>query len=157
MNTQKENYKKLEELGLLDVINDGYIEIVNPPYLKFTMEVIRHPSPEKYRIAMTHWNNQGGDLMHDPDMECIINTSEKTLSARTYQQDYIGIYDTAEINDGNLDELDIKKATGMDDFLSIWLGNLNDQGFGKVLNSKKKLLNRIKSKFKKKIKKVNQY
>ncbi len=127
-NIQEENYKKLEELGFLEVIEHKYIGIDNYPYLRFTIEVIWENSPTNFRIAMDHWTEQNGDLMHDPDMECVIDTEAKTISARTYQLDGAGVYDTAE-RDG---EIDTKLAADLDEFLALWLGNLKDQGFGEV-------------------------
>jgi hypothetical protein len=147
---QKENYKKMDKLGFLTVKKEGYIKIKNPSYTQLSVDLLSIYPSGAYRIAMTHWSEQNGDLMHDPDMECVINPSEQTVSARTYQQDYLGIYDAAEIYDDDSKVTIIsQKAEEMDEFLSTWLDNLKSQGFGDVLNHERSPLLRIKKGIKK--------
>ena len=74
-------------------------------------------------IAMAHNYIQNGDVMADPDMEIQINYLNKSVQAKTFQQDGLGVYQSAW-NDPN-PSLELE----LNSFLYIWLGNIQDQGF----------------------------
>ncbi len=82
----------------------------------------------KNRISMTHYYEQNGDLVPDPDMEIKINPENKTAHACHYQDAsiYCEVYP-----EGNTDP---KQFFGQNDFLRTWLGNIKEQGFTPVEN-----------------------
>lgn len=45
------------------------------------------------RIAISHYYTQNGDSLADPDMEFVFDHEEKTLNARTFQQDNLNRFD----------------------------------------------------------------
>ena len=74
-------------------------------------------------IAMAHNYIQNGDVMADPDMEIQINYLNKSAQAKTFQQDGLGVYQSAW-NEAN-PSLELE----LNSFLYFWLGNIQDQGF----------------------------
>jgi len=74
-------------------------------------------------IAMAHNYIQNGDVMADPDMEIQINYLNKSAQAKTFQQDGLGVYQSAW-NEAN-PSLELE----LNSFLYTWLGNIQDQGF----------------------------
>ena len=77
------------------------------------------------RISITHYGEQNGDLMADPDMELIIDFDKKEILPATYQNDYAGIYQEV-YSDNNQwgPELSRELTT----FLNTWLKNIEFQG-----------------------------
>lgn len=57
-------------------------------------------------IAISHYYEQNGDAMADPDMEFAYDNDRKTLQARTYQQDALQRYDEVYGDDGYNEELE---------------------------------------------------
>lgn len=79
------------------------------------------------RISMTHFYDRNGDLFHDPDMEMVFDLKEETISARTYQQDGLGVYQTTE--NENLQVIRAKLEKQLNGFLRQWLSNIKAQGY----------------------------
>jgi hypothetical protein len=79
------------------------------------------------RISLSHYYRQSGDMMADPDMEFVIDREADTLSARTYQQDNRGLYQSADGDDGGIK--DERLARRLDSFARQWLSNIKSQGY----------------------------
>lgn len=91
---QKENYQKLRHLAP-ELFTDERKSVHfkgGAHNLPITIEWI-----DEDRIAISSYYEQNGDSMADPDMEFVIDTNAHTLSARTYQQDNLGIYQEVEM------------------------------------------------------------
>ena len=121
MNIYEQNYKNISLL-INDILTNkrDYIKITRSGYMPLTIELLNKTS-EYIVISMTHYYEQNGDLMADPDMEIQIYPTKSEAYALTYQQDNLGIYHTAE--DGE----SIKASLNL--FLKEWLNNLKLQGF----------------------------
>lgn len=77
------------------------------------------------RISLSHYYEQNGDLMSDPDMELILDLKNETLTAATYKQDNLMIYHEA-YNDTKL--IDPALEIELNGFLEDWLKNIKAQG-----------------------------
>jgi uncharacterized protein YqiB (DUF1249 family) len=82
-------------------------------------------------VALSHYYEQNGDLIADPDMVVRIDTNAETVEALTFQDTctYREVY-----LDGN--RVDVKAKRELNAFLVQWLTNLIDQGhrLGPVVN-----------------------
>ena len=96
MNIYEQNYKNISLL-INDILANkrDYIKIIKSGYMPLTIELLNRTS-EYIVISMTHYYEQNGDLMADPDMEIQIYPIKSEAYALTYQQDNLGIYHTAE-------------------------------------------------------------
>lgn len=76
-------------------------------------------------IAISHYYEQNGDAMADPDMEFAYDNDRKTLQARTYQQDALQRYDEVYGNDGYNEELEEE----LNLFAYQWFQSIEKQGY----------------------------
>lgn len=100
-------------------------------YLRFTAGDAFMPLSMDYlgenRISISHTYLQNGDLMADPDMEFVFDLENKTLSARTFQQDGIALYQTVENQQGEVDNLDLERQ--LNSFARQWFDNIQSQDY----------------------------
>jgi hypothetical protein len=94
-------------------------------------------NPESISISLTHYGEQNGDLMADPDMEIRIYSEYKTIEALSFQNDYIGIYQRVYREPNRVN---IRLKEELNQFLNTWLKNLNNQGFKNWFNSSLSLI-----------------
>lgn len=76
-------------------------------------------------IAISHYYEQNGDAMADPDMEFAYDNDRKTLQARTYQQDALQRYDEVYGDDGYNEELEEE----LNLFAHEWFQTIENQGY----------------------------
>ena len=76
-------------------------------------------------IAISHYYEQNGDAMADPDMEFAYDNDRKTLQARTYQQDALQRYDEVHGDDGYNEELEEE----LNLFAHEWFQTIEKQGY----------------------------
>ena len=76
-------------------------------------------------IAISHYYEQNGDAMADPDMEFAYDNDRKTLQARTYQQDALQRYDAVYGNDGYNEQLEEE----LNLFAHQWFQTIEQQGY----------------------------
>ena len=76
-------------------------------------------------IAISHYYEQNGDAMADPDMEFAYDNDKKTLQARTYQQDALQRYDEVYGDDGYNEELEEE----LNLFAHEWFQTIEKQGY----------------------------
>ena len=100
-------------------------------YLRFTAGDAFMPLSMDYlgqnRISISHTYLQNDDPMADPDMEFVFDLENKTLSARTFQQDGIGLYQTVENQQGEVDNLDLERQ--LNSFARQWFDNIQSQDY----------------------------
>lgn len=79
-------------------------------------------------ISITHWGEQNGDLMRDPDMELRVmpEIGSGMVEALTFRNDYLGIYQEVYPEPGMV-VLKLKKDLNF--FLWQWLKNIEQQGY----------------------------
>jgi len=112
------NLKKIAECMLTERYR--YMKLRAPGFMDLVIEKIW-----ANRISLSHYYEQNGDLMSDPDMEIIVDHKNETLRAATFQQDNMGIYQSAYREDELVDE---DLAMELNGFLKQWLQNIQVQG-----------------------------
>lgn len=119
VNKAKENFKLLQKIAPLIVSGESnYMKFVAGEHMMpLTIEMI-----DENRIAMSHHYELNGDMMADPDMEFVIDIDNETLSARTYQQDSLAIYQEVEVIDNLVEDIDLENE--LNDFANQWLHNI---------------------------------
>jgi uncharacterized protein YqiB (DUF1249 family) len=116
-----ENYKKLMKIapGILNG-RYSYMKLKASGFMDLVIEKLY-----ENRISLSHYYEQNGDLMSDPDMELIVDQNQKTLTSATFQQDNMAIYHEAYQGD-ELVNPDLEDE--LNDFLKDWLSNIARQG-----------------------------
>ncbi len=77
--------------------------------------------------SVTHYYEQNGDLMSDPDMTFLKGPSGDYFSL-TYQQDGLGIYQDAIVwEDGKIKGYRPKMQADMNSFANTWMMNIKEQ------------------------------
>ena len=95
-------------------------------YVRFTGKGMEPVSMEwigKNRIAISAYYMQNGDMMADPDMEFVVDKENRTLSARTYQNDGMGMYQSAEDEYGEI--VNPAMVKDMNLFTETWLNQID--------------------------------
>ena len=138
MNKYETIFKKLEKLGVIDLIREGKEAACSKVCeglmdLHFDLlSVVKHSGYSEVRIALAHNYIQNGDVMADPDMEIRVflnddpnfRFSQDTAEALTFQQANPAIYQRVYV-DGAVN-MGYKKQ--LNTFLITWLSNALDQG-----------------------------
>ena len=101
--------------------------IENARYMPLSLEYLYTKNDGRQVYSMTHYGNQNGDLMADPDMTFAVDFMAGTVEPLTWQNDYIGRYDQVYSSDGTRYSPYLR--TSLDDFLWHWLQNIQAQGF----------------------------
>lgn len=83
--------------------------------------------------SLTHYGEQNGDMMADPDMELKVDASTGTVEPLTWQNDYIGRYDQVYITRNGQRLYSPRLRASLDDFLWHWLQNIEAQGFARSI------------------------
>ena len=81
--------------------------------------------------SISHYGEQNGDLMADPDMEIGIISDGKAMRVipLTFQNDYMGMYQRVFNNTPDGWVYSKQLLTELDSFLYEWLKNIEAQGF----------------------------
>lgn len=81
-------------------------------------------------VSMTHYFEQNGDLVSDPDIEFVIDRENKTLTPIAYTNDIQG--KALEVMDeyGDMDEQVLKELNG---YCLQWFENLQQKGYGRQM------------------------
>lgn len=128
----EKNYDKLMAIapGLEDKLENYehdsiYGKSVKTGYMDFNLEVLDRDKTGFY-IAISHYYEQNGDLVPDPDMEIFVNTTKKTVEALHFQDayHYVEVYPDKR----NRDLFSKHQKKDQNDFLADWLKNLKNQG-----------------------------
>lgn len=79
--------------------------------------------------SITHYGEQNGDLMCDPDMTFSINREAGTIIPLSYRNDYMGIcQEVIQERKGKMMYC-VSLLKDLDYFLWMWLKNIKGQGF----------------------------
>lgn len=122
-NIYERMYTKLEKLlGELDKLPDaGKSE--SKGYMDLHFDKLFVDPDGRTVIALAHYFRMNGDSVPDPDMQIRIDHKLKTVEALTYQDltRYSEVYPKPGL-------IDAAARSHMNDFLSLWLTNLIEQG-----------------------------
>lgn len=100
-------------------------------YMPLIFEYL-HYSDYKGRpvYSMTHYGEQNGDAMRDPDMTISVDWGNQTVEPQTFQNDYLGVYQEVYRRDDQGRLLYSKRLrTDLDEFLWQWLQNIEQQDY----------------------------
>lgn len=138
MGKYKAIFKKLERLGIIDLIRQGKEDArskVSEGIMDMhfdLLSVVKHRGYKEVRIALAHNYIQNGDVMADPDMEIRVFLNDdpnfkfcqNTAEALTFQQANPPVYQRVY----TYGRLDMKLKKQLNTFLNIWLRNALAQG-----------------------------
>lgn len=112
-------YKKLDDLGVLDVPIGESVHLKSSGFMDLVIEKLG-----ENHFSLTHYYEQNGDLCPDPDMEIKVFPKEKMAEALSFQDQfgYRKVYP-------DLNHVNIKAKKELNEFLDTWLKNLHEQGF----------------------------
>ena len=110
--------------------NDGHKRFESKGYMPLSVENLCYTDYKGNPVySITHWGEQNGDLMHDPDMTFSVNAEDKSIRPLTFQNDYMGIYQEVFIERDGKTLYSRRLLVDLDDFLWQWLKNIQAQGF----------------------------
>ena len=114
--------------------HDGYYKFEAPGFMPLSFEYIGVSDYAGRPIyAMAHYGEQNGDLMADPDMEIAVDKVDGKIYPRTFQNDYIGLFQRVfkevETVSGYKTVYSPSLLRDLDHFLWQWCNNLDMQGF----------------------------
>ncbi len=78
-------------------------------------------------ISIAHYYEQNGDLMRDPEITLIVDYEKNTVTAESFTQDNIGLYQRAFNEDRTKWNKNLNKE--LNSFLKDWLKNIESQGY----------------------------
>jgi uncharacterized protein YqiB (DUF1249 family) len=99
-----------------------YVKSQVPGFMDLNLDLLSRDG-EIITVALSHYYEQNGDLIADPDMVVRIDTKTETVEALTFQDTYT--YREVYL-DGK--RVDVKAKKELNEFLLHWLTNLIDQG-----------------------------
>lgn len=118
-NVYERIYEKLGKLGVLDVRDHKVLK--SGGFMDLHIERLG-----KYHYSLTHYFEQNGDLVPDPDMEVRTYPETRMAEALSYQ-DQFG-YRVVYPEEG---KVNVAAKRDLNEFLDFWLSNLIRQGFAK--------------------------
>ena len=128
MNKYERIYCLLEQLGILDIINDGghYAKSTRTGYMDLHLDVLGKENGYCI-ISLAHNHVVNGDVCADPDMQIRVYTQSKTAEAMTFQQAIPPIWQEVYPQPGQVNTA-LKQS--LNAFLNQWLTNLTHQKHG---------------------------
>ncbi|MDB5312970.1 MAG: uncharacterized protein JWO38_7172 [Gemmataceae bacterium] len=78
-------------------------------------------------VSVTHYYEQAGDLMSDPDMTFEVDGA--AWLPVSFQQDSIGLYQEVVVQEGDRLVVDDRLDKALREFAAVWDTNLQSQGF----------------------------
>ena len=125
---EKKLFKKLSKVINLEKLKEkGYLKYISSGLMDLNLDVIDYnKTTNQYLISIAHNFIQNSDVMADPDMELFVDFKNKVVSARTYQLDSLGIFQSVFRN--GVDE-NKKLKRELNSFLSGWLDNIGFQEY----------------------------
>ena len=124
------NFKAVAPFLAAANASGGYLRIENDPYMPLVVENLEYTDRKGRPIySLTHYGEQNGDAMRDPDMTFAVDYEHGEVIPMTYQNDYMGVYQEVYTLEGGR----LMQRTGLlrdlDAFLWQWLKNIKAQGF----------------------------
>ena len=110
--------------------HDGYIRLESSGYMPLSVENLGYTVLGNPVYSMAHYGEQNGDAMADPDMTLSVDFENRRVIPLTFQNDYMGTYQEVFSDDGR--RYVPRLLADLDDFLRLWLKNIEQQGFDPV-------------------------
>lgn len=126
-------YSKLQRIipGLIESLKEGKLEhgkskLNSAGMMDLNLDYLQQDKNGNYIIALSHYYEQNGDMIADPDMQIRILPEMEAAEAMTYQ-DSFGFQQVYHTKEGK-EYVDLKKKKDLNVFLNQWLTNLIKQG-----------------------------
>ena len=125
----------IEEHGGLAAVQEHYLRIENPPFMRLVIEVVGTLFPNgTCEVSVAHYGEQNGDQMRDPEITFLVVPSEVAewqWHPLTFTNDYVGTYQIAAEYDnfGRLRARDARLQRELCEFVEMWDRNIKHQGF----------------------------
>ena len=125
------NFNRLQKLAGMSLeeltADHKAFKVKSEGFMDLSIETHPHLSTESYRVvSLTHYYEQNGDLVPDPDMMIRVYLDRKTVEPATFQDSYR--FQEVYL-EGNRWRPQLAKE--LSSFLATWLVNLKKQGFYK--------------------------
>lgn len=123
--TTQRNYSFLEKTAPEILSGEcRYIRLTSGGFMPLSIQALSDD-----RISISHFYRQNGDLMSDPDMEFVVDRENKSLSARTYRQDGLGVNQSVENEYQEIADFRLEKE--LNAFTLEWFKNISNQGYSR--------------------------
>lgn len=99
--------------------HDGHARFASGELMPLVVENLGYTVHGGTVYAVTHYGEQNGDLMRDPDMTLSVNRKAGTVDPLSFQNDYMGMYQ--EVYDMSRGTYKPQLRTDLDGFLWQWL------------------------------------
>lgn len=118
--------KRIAREARLDLDKVGaHVRLDNPPYMPLSIEVIG-----KNLVSVTHYYEQNGDLVCDPDMVFFTGYGVQDGWVPVHYQANTGcLLKASWIEDGEIIRFDVQAQAEQASFANLWARNLQVQGF----------------------------
>ena len=124
------NYKMI--LPFVDQAENagGAIRCKSSGYMDLSIEKLYYSDPYGNPVySFTHYGEQNGDAMRDPDMEFSVNRETETIIPLSFRNDYVGVYHQVIQMRNGKQMYSSRMLKDLDDFLWRWCKNIIAQGF----------------------------
>jgi len=129
------NFRRVAPFLAAANANGGHIRLEHADYMPFVVENLDDTDENGFPLySLTHYGELNGDAMADPDMTISVDFERGAVIPRTFQNDYMGVYQEVFTEDGRYRP---RLLADLDSFLAVWLKNLAAQGFDPFPNAPK--------------------
>ncbi|OGV48884.1 MAG: hypothetical protein A2017_00360 [Lentisphaerae bacterium GWF2_44_16] len=99
----------------------------NKTYMALSIENIGHYHGYADAISLTHYGEQNGDLMRDPEMIFVLENG--VYCPVYFRNDYAGVEQDVFVYDeaGKIRGIKLKLQSELAFFANTWMGNIKDQ------------------------------
>lgn len=126
------NYKNLLPLlQRVDYLPRGsqHCRLEAAGFMPLVIEKLYDDADGRTVYSLTHYGEQNGDLMADPDMTLKVDHDAGTVEPLSFQNDYMGLYQQVYIERDGQRLYSPRLRSQLDDFLRQWLKNIEMQGY----------------------------
>ena len=110
--------------------NEGAAKFKSSGFMDLTIEYLYTKDCYGNPVySITHYGEQNGDMMRDPDMTFSINPITGTIIPLSFRNDYLGVYQEVIQERHGKTMYCISLIRDLDNFLWTWLKNIKEQGF----------------------------
>lgn len=127
---QHTNYKMIVPFIEAANNNSGYLKCTAGGYMPLVIEKLYYTDPYDNPVySISHYGEQNGDLMADPDMTFSINQEAEKIIPLSFRNDYMGINQEVLTRIKGRLMYSSSLLIDLDGFLWHWLKNIQAQGF----------------------------